>query len=98
MFFVLKFLNKLPVSFVLIIIFISCKQKESKYIANDEAVKNVFTSTKLIPDNHFLGDQKCKECHNPEFKLWQGSHHDKAMQTVSGSSVLGDFNNTKSKS
>ena len=95
MFFILKFLNKLSVAFVLIIIFISCKQKESKYIANYEAVKNVFTSTKLIPDNQFLGDQKCMECHNPEFKLWQGSHHDKAMQAVSDSSVLGDFNNTK---
>ena len=94
----MKFLKKLSVVFVLIVIFFSCKQKESKYIANSEGVKNVFTSTKLIPDNHFLGDQKCKECHAPEFKLWQGSHHDKAMQTVSDSTVLGDFNNVKFKS
>ncbi|WP_365969545.1 multiheme c-type cytochrome [uncultured Algibacter sp.] len=47
---------------------------------------------------YYLGDQKCKECHNPEFKLWQGSHHDKVMQTVSDSFVLGGFNNTKYKS
>ena len=45
-----------------------------------------------------MGDQKCKECQAPEFELWQGSHHDKAMQEVSDSTVLGSFNNTKFKS
>lgn len=75
--------------------FFSCKQKESKYISKTEVIESVFKSTKLIPDDHFLGDQKCKSCHEDEFKLWQGSHHDKAMQIVSDSTILGDFSNTK---
>ncbi|GAA4954822.1 tetratricopeptide repeat protein [Algibacter agarivorans] len=58
----------------------------------------VFTSTKQIPDNHFLGDETCKTCHADQFKSWQGSHHDKAMQVVSDSSVIGNFNNVKFKS
>ncbi|WP_396600469.1 tetratricopeptide repeat protein [Algibacter sp. R77976] len=94
----MKIFNKSVFVFVLIVFFFSCKQKESKYTGKSEVIENVFKSTKLIPDNHFLGDQKCKSCHEDEFELWQGSHHDKAMQIVSDSTILGDFNNTKFKS
>ena len=30
--------------------------------------ESLFLSGKLIPDNHFLGDNTCKEFHNAEFK------------------------------
>ncbi len=46
----------------------------------------------VVPDNHFLGDKACKECHQAEFKDWQGSHHDKAMQLADSTSVLAYFN------
>ena len=50
---------------------------------------------KEIPDNYFLGDKNCKECHEGQFKDWEGSHHDKAMQLADSVSVLADFNGEK---
>ncbi|MEP1487216.1 MAG: tetratricopeptide repeat protein [Algibacter sp.] len=93
----MKFSNIIP-TVLLIIFFSSCKEKESKYVSVTGETETVFTSTKQIPDNHFLGDEACKTCHANQFKLWEGSHHDKAMQIVSDSSILGDFNNVKFKS
>lgn len=76
----------------------SCKEKKSKYIPAISKTQSVFTSTKQVPDNFFLGDEACKACHTNQFKSWQGSHHDKSMQEVSRSSVLGNFNNITFKS
>ncbi|GAA4304023.1 multiheme c-type cytochrome [Aestuariibaculum suncheonense] len=67
---------------------VSCKE-EKKYEAITK--NDIFTSTALIPDDHFLGDETCKTCHNSEFKDWQGSYHDKAMQIADSTSILADF-------
>ena len=40
----------------------------------------------------FVGSENCKACHQPEYSLWKGSHHDHAMEEASEKSVLGDFN------
>ena len=72
---------------------LSCKDT-NKYEGIDEK-ESVFLSGKLIPDNHFLGDNTCKECHKAEFKDWQGSHHDKAMQIADSVTVLASFNGEK---
>lgn len=81
------------VLFILFISFFSCDKKpEYKEI---ETSKSVFLSDEIIPDSHFLGDQKCKECHQNEFKKWEGSHHDKAMQIADSATILADFNNHK---
>jgi mono/diheme cytochrome c family protein len=45
----------------------------------------------------FVGAGACKQCHQEEFKAWQGSDHDLAMQEANDQTVLGDFNNTKFK-
>ena len=45
----------------------------------------------------FVGAGACKECHQAEFKAWQGSDHDLAMQEANDQTVLGDFNNAKFK-
>ena len=74
----------------------SCK-KEASYIKK-ELVNKHFISDKIIDDSEFLGDQKCKECHKEEYKKWQGSHHDKAMQKADNNSILGDFNDVIFKS
>ena len=42
---------------------------------------------------YFTGAVTCIECHKKEYDLWQGSHHDLAMDIATDSSVLGDFNN-----
>jgi len=79
-------------SLIIIFTFFSCKNEvEYQSIPEDD----VFISSNKIPDSHFLGDRKCKECHEKEFKDWQGSHHDKAMQIADSLSVLADFNGEK---
>jgi predicted CXXCH cytochrome family protein len=40
----------------------------------------------------FTGSDSCKSCHEEEHSLWQGSHHDLAMQLPTPETVLGDFN------
>ena len=40
----------------------------------------------------FVGSEKCKACHQPEYTLWKGSNHDHAMEEASEKSVRGDFN------
>lgn len=39
----------------------------------------------------YLGRTTCASCHADQEKLWQGSHHDLAMQKADETSVLGDF-------
>ena len=40
----------------------------------------------------FVGSETCAGCHQPEAKLWRGSHHEQAMDHATEKSVLGDFN------
>lgn len=39
----------------------------------------------------FTGSESCQGCHAEEYNLWEGSHHDLAMQLPDEESVLGDF-------
>ena len=43
----------------------------------------------------YIGREQCKDCHQKEYKAFTGSHHDKAMEIASDSTVLGDFNNSE---
>jgi len=43
--------------------------------------------------NAFTGSAACGDCHAEEYKLWQGSDHDLAMQVPNAGTVLGDFDN-----
>ena len=43
----------------------------------------------------FVGSIECRDCHNPEFDSWEGSHHDLAMDVANEETVLGDFNDTE---
>jgi hypothetical protein len=45
----------------------------------------------MPPAAAFVGRQTCAGCHGQEDRLWQGSHHDLAMQEATPASVLGDF-------
>ena len=45
------------------------------------------------PDASFVGSNACATCHQAESKAWAVSQHAKAMQPVSPSTVLADFNN-----
>ncbi len=43
----------------------------------------------------FTGSESCRECHAPQFDLWQESHHAQAMQAATPDTVLGDFSGTE---
>ena len=47
--------------------------------------------TDTITAATFVGRQACAQCHAREVELWEGSHHDLAMQVADQSTVLGDF-------
>ena len=40
----------------------------------------------------YVGESACISCHNTEYDLWKGSHHDWAMKLATDETVLGDFN------
>lgn len=69
---------------------VSCKPKEeSAYQKIDPNA--IFTNTDSIPNKHYVGSQKCKECHADQFEQWEGSHHDKSMQKANRQSILAPF-------
>ena len=47
------------------------------------------------PDGGFVGEQTCRSCHEQQYTLWKGSHHDWAMAEAADSTVLGDFNDVQ---
>ena len=56
----------------------------------NESIKN--TAPVL---NAFTGSEACGQCHQAEYNLWTGSHHQLAMNQANEQTVLGDFNNVK---
>lgn len=46
----------------------------------------------------FVGREKCKECHQKEYKAWTGSDHDRSMAEATQETVLGDFDNVRFES
>ena len=50
-----------------------------------------------LPDQPtaYIGRAACASCHPAQAALWEGSHHDLAMQEANEETVLGDFNGTQ---
>lgn len=48
-----------------------------------------------VVTEQFVGRGTCIQCHAKENKLWEGSHHDRAMEYANDSTVLGDFNDAQ---
>lgn len=46
----------------------------------------------VLPAPEFVGRSTCAGCHGEQDRLWQGSHHDLAMQEADERTVLGNFN------
>jgi tetratricopeptide (TPR) repeat protein len=62
----------------------------NKYLASAAfAVASFYAN--LIFAATFVGSDTCAACHESEYKLWQGSHHDLAMQHANADTVLGNF-------
>ncbi|MFQ5345264.1 MAG: tetratricopeptide repeat protein [Mariprofundus sp.] len=64
--------------------------------ANDsEPLQPESLQTEQATKRHFVDEKACIACHQGEFKQWQGSHHDRAMDVATADTVLGDFNNAR---
>ena len=47
------------------------------------------------PTRSYVGRETCAKCHQPQYELWLGSDHDRAMELATEKTVLGDFNDAK---
>jgi len=66
------------------------------WFRSPEALRATSTSaTSAAPaalkEASFVGSQRCVDCHQAEHAAWQQSHHAKAMQHATPTTVLGDF-------
>jgi predicted CXXCH cytochrome family protein len=71
-----------PLIFILLF---SCVPPEATYAPTREVETHA--------PNSFVGTETCKSCHEKEYKVWKGSHHDQAMKVADATSVLGNFEN-----
>lgn len=54
----------------------------------------LFPAIKLCAaEDGFVGSGTCAGCHEKQYELWQGSHHDWAMTPATPEYVLGNFDN-----
>jgi len=70
--------------FVVLLSAINCKRGDS--VSNPD-IPSIETSHTA----EYRGRESCKECHEKEYNLFQGSDHDMAMDTVNQETVLGNF-------
>ncbi len=69
---------------VILTTLINCNRADSGKSTGDK-------SSTSLSEPRYVGRDKCKECHEKEFNLYQGSDHDMAMDTAIAETVLGDF-------
>lgn len=74
--------------FLLLPLLVSCSKDKLTYEPQSSTIANVSHAKST-----FVGVDNCKECHEAEYKLWKGSHHDDAMKVADSMTVKGDFNN-----
>ena len=43
----------------------------------------------------YVGSTQCADCHQTQYKSWQGSHHDMSMRHAKPDAVLADFDNAQ---
>ncbi|MEX0820360.1 MAG: multiheme c-type cytochrome, partial [Pirellulaceae bacterium] len=55
------------------------------------ALADWWTALPADEPSAYVGRQTCIQCHQQEAKLWEGSHHDLAMDLATPKSVLGNF-------
>lgn len=68
-----------------LLVFTSCKK------SFEEEYQHIYTNTDSIPNKHYVGSKACASCHKNEYKLWQGSHHDMAMQIANRKTIIAPF-------
>lgn len=78
----------IPVSFLIpmMVLFCNCKGTGP----DDQSANQPPTEEHAA---QYVGRESCRECHQMQYNLYQGSDHDMAMDTATAETVLGDFNN-----
>lgn len=67
-----------------------CSERQAETPAPPPVLASVpAPRTRLEPT--FVGAARCADCHPAETEAWRGSHHDRALELASESSVVGDF-------
>ena len=74
-------------SLLLSILLVGCNEQNS-----GADISKQITSLTDMPAV-YVGAQQCASCHQQQTTLWQGSHHELAMQPANEKTVLGDFDN-----
>ena len=74
---------------ILIILIIFACSKSSR---NGKMTRTGFSDKTTSISSGFAGRESCKECHQKQYDLFQGSDHDMAMDTAIDKTVLGNFN------
>ncbi len=81
-----KILQAAILAGVILITTTNCKREDSGKAPGDAALSHGQNA-------EYRGRESCRECHEKQYKLFQGSDHDMAMDTATAETVLGDFNN-----
>ena len=58
---------------------------------SDSDERRASTAGESTVEATFVGRESCAPCHETANRLWEGSHHDLAMQEANERTVLGDF-------
>jgi tetratricopeptide (TPR) repeat protein len=74
---------------ILIIIIIFACSKSGK---DNQSIRTGSSDEVPRSLSSFTGRESCKECHQKQYDLFQGSDHDMAMDTANDITVLGNFN------
>jgi len=80
-----RFLGCLSGTFLLVLITMNCNRGSSDGAAPQLEKENG-------PLAEYVGRESCRECHEMQYNLFQGSDHDMAMDTATEETVLGNFN------
>ena len=77
------------------LIMISAVLATLDYPPPHDIIESSLTTPEEIPSPlEYVGQEACTTCHSKHNQLWNGSHHDLAMQEANADTVLGNFNNT----
>ena len=74
--------------FLCLVFFINCKRS-----GQGDKLPGMPVTEELTAE--YVGRESCRECHEKEYMLFQGSDHDMAMDTATEETVLGNFNNVR---
>lgn len=68
--------------------------KQTEKQLTPESNKQTISDTQLLSPG-YVGIETCAGCHQQQFNLWKGSHHDQSMQDANEETILGDFNDSE---